>query len=119
MSKTRIYDLVKQLLEDNEELRNSDKRLIWRVWQELHLIHHYQPQNMTVLPVIDYYSYLDAPSTESVRRARQLIQARYPELQATKRVRSYRHQKEESKGTFAYREEISFSESVKEQMNLI
>ena len=109
----KIYDLVKQLLTDYPELRDSDKKLIWEVWDQLELVDEFGFQHIT------YDNFMKAPSTESIRRARQLIQARHPELQATKRVRSYRHQKEESKGTFAYREEVSFSESVKEQMTFI
>lgn len=34
----KIYDMVKQLLTDNPELRNSDKKLIWEVWEKLDLI---------------------------------------------------------------------------------
>lgn len=93
----KLYDLVKSLLVEHEELRNSDKRLLWAVWWKKGLVNR---------DSITRASFYLAPSAESVTRARRKIQELHPELQATEeKVRRARQQKEETKGTFVFREE--------------
>jgi hypothetical protein len=94
--KIKIYDLVLELLQDYPESRNSDKKLIWRAWEKLGYVESGYS--------LQYEDFMRAPSTESLRRARQLVQASHPELQATRRVRSERKFIENQKGTFVYRE---------------
>ena len=54
-----------------------------------------------------YYSdFKNAINPESIRRARQLVQADHPELQANEVVRNFRITKSKQKGTFAYRETV-------------
>lgn len=108
----KIYDLIFSLLTDNPELRNSDKKLIWKVWKELELVDNsYQ--------AIYEWMFMKAPSTESIRRCRQKIQEIHPELRGTEKVREARQSIADQRGTHIYREEVSFSESVKEQISLI
>lgn len=99
----RIYDLVKQILEENPDTRNSDKKLIWKVWEVL---------DLTGLDVIIYDNFMKAPSSESITRARRKIQELHPSLQATESVRRQRQQIEDQRGTYIFREEI------KEQVEL-
>jgi len=95
----KLYDLVKSLLTDHPELRDSDKKLIWRVWEELDLT------GTTELSQAMYYAnFLRAPSTESIRRCRQKIQEKHPELRGSKKVQEFRKAKQETKSTFVYRE---------------
>jgi len=94
----KIYDLVKQLLTNNPELRNSDKKLIWNVWKYLGLI--------DFDGWITEESFMKAPSCESIRRCRQKIQEHHPELQASEEVKKLRKKKQDSKSTFVYREEV-------------
>lgn len=99
MSKKKLYDVVKQLLIDWEELRNSDKKLLWAVWNTKGLVSHDGK-----ISRLDFYQ---APSSESVTRARRKVQENHPELQATSaQVKSKRGQKQQTKGTFVYREEL-------------
>lgn len=49
---------------------------------------------------------MNAPSCESIRRCRQKIQEHYPELGPNKEVKKLRKNKQESKSTFVYREEV-------------
>lgn len=96
----KIYDLTKDLLERHELARNSDKYLIWRVWQELNFI----SQDGSYITI---QSFKEAPSPESITRARRKVQELYPELQATsEKVKRFRQQKELDKGTFIFREPV-------------
>lgn len=103
--KTKIYDLVKQLLTDNPELRNSDKKLIWEIWKRCGLTYFY-PNNDDG-GYISFDNFMKAPSFESCRRTRQKIQEHHPELQASEEVKKLRKKKQESKSTFVYREEVT------------
>lgn len=90
----KIYDLIKKLLTEYPELRNSDKRLIWKVWETQGLANTY----------ITKQDFLDkAELPESIRRARQLVVAQHPELKGS----TVNSKKEATKGTFAFRERVT------------
>lgn len=89
----KVYDLVKKLLTEHPELRNSDKRLIWKVWET-------QGLSTTYITKQDFMDKAELP--ESIRRARQLVVAQHPSLKGF--VRNTK--KEASKGTFAFRERV-------------
>lgn len=99
----RLYDRVKQVLENEPQTRNSDKLLIWKVWEVLHFVN-----GMFDAPdVITKAHFMGAPTEESVTRARRKVQELHPELGATaKSVKARRDQKEATKGTFIFREEV-------------
>ena len=97
--KMKIYDLIKITLEDYPETRNSDKKLIWRVWCKLGYI-----DTGYALYEEDF---MRSPSTETIRRCRQKIQELNPELQATRRVRAERKHIENQKGTFIFRKTVT------------
>ena len=105
MNKQRIYDLVKELLTDYPELRDSDKKLIWKVWFNLGLV-VFGDQPM----FIRFDNFMKAPSTESIRRCRQKIQEHFPELRGSKAVQKARAEKAEENGTFIFRETIGVQE---------
>lgn len=95
--KTKTYDLIKKLLTNDPELRDSDKKLIWEVWDQLNLTDSFV--------YISRLNFMKAPSTETIRRCRQKIQELHPELQSSKRIRELREEKEKEKGTFIFREQ--------------
>lgn len=95
----KVFDLVKETLEKWPVTRSSDRFLLWAVWGQLGYI-----RNGT-LAKEDYFS-KDFPSAESVTRARRKVQELHPELQATAGVKQAREEKQETKGTFIYREEV-------------
>lgn len=109
--KTKTYDLVKTLLEDNPELRDSDKKLIWAVWEDLNLT---EKEEFGIMnnDTIRFDSFMDAPSTETIRRCRQSIQEHNPELRGSKWVQKARAEKAEQKGSFVYREEVLVQDSM-------
>lgn len=96
---TKIYDIVKDLLIKYPEMRGNDRLLIWNVWGKKGLLSKHGDFNF-----ISRGNFLASPSTESIRRCRQKIQERYPELRASKKVQEYRKEIEKQKGTHIYRE---------------
>lgn len=97
--KKKLYDLVKELLTEYPELRNSDKKLQWAVWTRKGLVGEYRGA-----PIITKNSFYYAPPSESITRARRKVQENHPELQAVKAVKDARDKKEATKGMFAYHE---------------
>lgn len=96
--KSKLYDLIKESLEEHEQLRNSDKALMFTIWNKMGLVHDRS---------ISYENFKKAPTPESITRARRKVQELHPELQATSGVvRSKRQQKERTKGTFVFRETL-------------
>ncbi|HCX04422.1 MAG TPA: hypothetical protein DHM42_08030, partial [Clostridiales bacterium] len=98
----KIYDLVYQCLKEHEQARNSDKFLYFFLLSKLGLV-----KNRT----LTWENFKKAPSFETVRRSRQDIQSKHPELAPTSdRIREIRGHKENTKGTFIYREEVEINE---------
>lgn len=104
MKKT-THDLVKKILEQRPETRNSDMSLY------IALAQHMESEkgvNITERPfcyVICNLKKLGLPTIESVGRARRKIQEQCPHLQSEKKVKKMRDEKEEeyrkySKGIF-------------------
>ena len=86
--------LVKSILETDVDSRNSDNHLYLKV---LRVIGEEKGIDITYVSVVLYLSTLAGttfPPFESVRRARQKLQRRYPELGACKEVREYRAENE-------------------------
>lgn len=65
-----IKDLVYKILLENPETRDSDKKLIWEVWDRMNLL---EVTNF-FYQTITKESFMSAPSNESVRRVRQQLQ---------------------------------------------
>ena len=87
--------LVKSILETDVDSRNSDNRLYLKV---LLAVSKSKGININHISVVLYLSSLAGtvfPPFESVRRARQKLQRRYPELAASKEVREFRAENEE------------------------
>ena len=86
--------LVKSILETDVDSRNSDNHLYLKV---LLAIGAEKGVNLSLITVVGYFSALAGtvfPPFESVRRARQKLQRRYPELAASKQVQEYRAENE-------------------------
>lgn len=64
--KTTIYNI----LLNNPETRDSDKKLIWEVWKEFGLISGFDVQVYYIMKD----NFMKAPSPESIRRCRQALQ---------------------------------------------
>lgn len=94
-----IYDVVKHILITDAYTRSSDKKLIWEVLKY---------QGFTEGGVITFSRFMskDIANFESVRRARQRIQEKHPELRAVGVVFQERAKKAKQRGTHIFREPI-------------
>lgn len=100
---TKLYELVKKILTDYPATRDSDKHLIWEVWNKLDLLLN---DRYDMYWSITRDNFLKAPAEESITRARRLIQARHPKLRASQKVQEYRAAKEKTKSLFVYHEKV-------------
>ena len=100
MKSKNLYLLIKKLLIEKPGMRNSDKPLSWRIWSE--------ELGRTQLSVMSYDQYLAVTPFEAISRARRMVQQDNKELAPTESVSNRRKQKQSTKGTFAYRENIRF-----------
>lgn len=93
-----LYNYIRGLLKEYPELRDSDKKLMAKLWHMQGIVNYH------AMNIDDFINYAANPS--SIFRARQLVQADNPNLGSSKEVQEAKDIKEESKGTFAYREEL-------------
>ena len=89
--------LVKTILENDEQARNSDSFLYFRMLEKI-------DKTLLAVPVNEFLLTMRAmgiPPFESVRRTRQKIQAECPWLAACDRVKEFRAENEEIYREFA------------------
>lgn len=89
--------LVKSILTSKEDTRNSDMLLYLEVAKQINP----QVLNNTFGSVLLWLDKYSLPPFESVRRARQKLQAKYPELAACETVQEYRAENEAEYRDFA------------------
>lgn len=93
----QVTQMVYQMLTTIPDTRSSDRELIKELYAEFYHVYtqpFYEVMNMSL------------PSFESIRRARQKIQAQYPELRAVKPVEDERIARQEEFLEYA-REELA------------
>ena len=89
-----ITAIVKGLLENDKSCRNSDSFLYLKV---LYVVAHQKGINLENVSVPHFLLCLQGtlfPPFESVRRARQKLQAKYPDLAACEAVEGFRAENE-------------------------
>lgn len=86
--------LVKSILETDVDSRNSDSHLYLKVLQTVGKEKGVDINYVSVVWFLSSLAGTTFPPFESVRRARQKLQRRYPELGACKEVREYRAENE-------------------------
>jgi len=97
----KLYIKVKHLLEEFPELRDSDKKLVWKIWKDEGDIETSQFGE----DCITYDSFFKATGHDNITRARRMVQADCPELRGNKWVQKQRKLKETAKGTHVYHED--------------
>lgn len=103
----RLYDTVKHILTSYPDTRNSDKALIGEVLRHIGAVTTVEHFGDKEAILLDRLLSGSIPSFESITRARRKVQELHTELEATSsEVRSARKQKQDTKGTFIYREEL-------------
>lgn len=91
---TKTYLLAKQILAKYPETRGSDQELQWKIWEYQGVVKN------GYMSKADYI--YKAKHFETIRRTRQKIQERHPELRATLDTLDYRREIERSKGTWIF-----------------
>ena len=97
-------ELVKTILEEDVQSRNSDSFLYLKVLESISDREGFALCFMTVPYFLENMKDYGFPPFESVRRTRQKIQATYPELAATKKVIEVRKQNEQAVRVYALSE---------------
>lgn len=94
-------ELVKTILEEDVQSRNSDSFLYLKVLERISDKEGFALCFMTVPYFLENMKDYGFPGFETVRRTRQKVQATYPELAATKKVKEMRQQNQEEFRAFA------------------
>lgn len=94
-----IQDRVKYVLEKDPPCRDNDKRLWLQCMVKFYKLRHVlagsrNNRQDNVQTFIDWFMHSNVPSMESVRRCRQKLQEKFPEL----RGETYQHRHKEEKG---------------------
>lgn len=97
MKNTKLYDTIRSLLETNADLRDSDRELIWALWELEGFAGKYISKHDFIFSALN---------TETVRRTRQKVQENHPELSSSESALRAKNEKQETKGTFVYRETL-------------
>lgn len=96
----KIYDLVKQILEDTPKTRESDKLLMLYVWYKQGVING---------GMIDGRRFMsEATTPESITRARRKVQELHPSLRSTNTaVNQARDAKQAMAGNHVFHEKVT------------
>ena len=94
-------NLVKSLLEDDERARNDDDYLYWRVAEETAKGKIIPVSTLPLRHFLLNRKFFGVPAFESVRRARQKVQAKCPDLAASEEVRAKRKKREKEMREYA------------------
>ena len=100
----KIYDLVKGILSNNIEARDSDKTLFLEVLKKLNLIEHDFTNILGHKVTISNWE--NMPQFESITRARRKVQENNPELRGKNYKVGKRLEKQLTKDMFVYHETI-------------
>lgn len=96
-----IKALVKLILEQDIKARNSDSYLYFRVINYVAKQHNIDLSKLSVISFLMTMSQSPFPPFESVRRTRQKVQEKFPELAASAEVQELRAENEEVFREFA------------------
>ena len=84
--------LVKAILEEDKQARNSDSHLYLKVLEVIAVHHGYNLKKISVYDFLEYRAsdYPFFPGFETVRRTRQKVQQHHPDLAACDKVKGMR-----------------------------
>lgn len=100
----KVSDLVKDILENDPQSRNSDNFLYLKILEHHSTAKGIDVHTMTVPVLLKELDRRTFPGFETVRRSRQKVQATYPELAASGAVRRLRGKNEAEYRDFALSE---------------
>lgn len=101
----KTYDLIYKLLKENPRLRDSDRLLMWRIWEMTGAVKN---------GVMTQEGFMNAEHFETIRRTRQKVQEDHEELKSSPLIQAYKDDKQSTKGTFVYREQVNMNKYIEE-----
>jgi len=104
----KMTGLVKEILTQSREARNSDDELYYIVCSVILEEQHLDPGTFPLSWALLRREDFALPKYETVRRTRQKVQAKHPELRSTKAVSFYRAEREKVYRAYARGERICF-----------
>lgn len=98
-----LRDVIKTLLEEKEELRENDLRLVFNVWVNFLVkglldecsMEEIQPMLETIVYCFQLAEMCNLPSYDSITRIRRDIQRKHPELQPSEPIKKLRKERQE------------------------
>lgn len=96
-----IKSIVYEMLKEHEDTRNCDEFLYYLVCRKVLWVQGKPISNMLFTSAMLFRKELGLPKFESVRRARQKLQAEFPDLAPAKRVAKKRAEQEKVYKEFA------------------
>ena len=96
-----VTKIVKEILEEEPQTRNSDSYLYLRVIEYLDVLRGTYVRRLPVSAFLRRMGDFDVPSFETVRRTRQKVQQTFPELKACEKVEEFRMVNEEKYRAYA------------------
>lgn len=98
----KLYEMIKDLMTRYPKLRDSDRLLMWNIWGKRGSLQ----SDLFGSSAITKEAFMLAVSPESIRRCRQKLQEKYPELRSSKKVQEEKDEISAQKGTHIYREKV-------------
>jgi hypothetical protein len=96
-----VTKIVKAILEQDAQTRNSDSYLYLKVIEHMDVVFGTQVRFLPLDVFLKHMGDLSIPNFETVRRTRQKVQSAYPELRACEKVEEYRAINEEKYRAYA------------------
>ena len=93
----RITKLVKEILTEDERARNSDLYLYIKICERINPTVLRKPFSTVMMDLKAY----NLPNTETVRRTRQKMQAKHPELSGCQKITQARNENEKTYREYA------------------
>ncbi len=99
-----LRDVIETMLEEKEELRENDLRLVFNVWANFLVIkglpdeysmEEIQPMLETIAYCFQLAEMCNLPSYDSITRIRRDIQRKHPELQPSEPIKKLRKERQE------------------------
>lgn len=87
-----VTAIVKEVLEGSEQARDSDNILIAMVLDYYAKAQGVDLQHMSIVTFLYEMEYMNLPKFETIRRTRQKVQEKCPDLQSSERVKAGRNQ---------------------------
>lgn len=88
-----MYDIVKILLQKNEDLRDDDNLLVSKIWAYTLVDMGYKPSEQNITLFLNFYSTNQLPQADMITRARRKVQQECADLRGEKYEERHKEEK--------------------------